>query len=77
MSSVPISMQKLEKITEQVAQELLEDWAINDRFNENEKEIAIQNAVNDTALVINSFMELFNSAMLEEAQTSQNKLITD
>jgi hypothetical protein len=77
MSSVPISMQMLEKITEQVAQELLEDWAINDRFNENEKEIAIQNAVNDTALVINSFMELFNSAMLEEAQTSQNKLITD
>lgn len=73
MSSVPVSIQKLEKITEQVAQELLEDWAINDRFNEDEKEIAIQNAVNDTALVINSFMELLNSAMLEEAQ--EKKLI--
>ena len=77
MSSVPVSMEKLERITEQVAQELLEDWAINDRFNENEKEIAIQNAVNDTALVINSFMELLNSAMLEEAQSSPNKLIID
>jgi hypothetical protein len=73
MSSVPISMKSLEDIVSKVAQELLEEWAINDRFSINEKEIAVQNAVNDTALVINSFMELFNTAMVE--QESQKKLI--
>lgn len=73
MAGVPVSMEKLEKIIEQVARELLEDWAINDRYAPEDTEIAIQNAVNDTALVINSFMELFNSAMLEEAE--EKKLI--
>ena len=43
MAGVPVSMEKLEKITEQVARELLEDWAINDRYAPEDTEIAIQN----------------------------------
>jgi hypothetical protein len=73
MASVPISMEKLESIAVQIAGELLEEWAINDRFEESELEQAKENAVNDTILVINSFMERFNTAMLEEAE--EKKLI--
>jgi hypothetical protein len=73
MSSVPLSMQKLEEITILVAQELLEDWAINDRFDENEMDQAKENAVNDTILIINSFMEKFNEVMILEA--TEKKLI--
>jgi hypothetical protein len=73
MASVPISMDKLETIVFQIAEELLEDWAINDRFTEDKVEEAKTNAVNDTVLIVNSFMERFNTAMLEEAE--EKKLI--
>jgi len=68
MSSVPLSMNQLETITEIVARDLLEQWAINDRFEENELEEATQNAVTDTVFVINSFMEHFNTYMMFEAE---------
>jgi hypothetical protein len=73
MADVPVSMEKLEYITTYVAEELLENWAINDRFTEDQIIDAKVWAVADTILVINSFMEKFNNAMLEEAQ--EKKLI--
>lgn len=75
MSSVPLSMNQLENITTEVARNLLEEWAINDRFNEEDMIKAAQDAVNDTVFVINSFMEHFNSYMLTEAETQ--KIIID
>jgi hypothetical protein len=72
MSSVPLSMQQLEDITTEVAQELIEDWAINDRFNEDNIVEATQNAVSDTIFVINLFMEKFNTLMVQQ---DNNKLI--
>lgn len=65
MTSVPLSMNQLEAIVEVVSRDLLEEWAINDRFGLEELEIAKQNAVDDTALVINKFMEYFNQTMIE------------
>lgn len=73
MSSVPLSMKQLEDIVTQVSQELLEDWAINDRFKEEDLTIAAQNAVNDTVFVVNQFMEYFNTIMIEQA--TESKLI--
>jgi hypothetical protein len=71
MGSVPLSMNQLEEITMQVSRELLEEWAINDRFTENEIEKATQNAVNDTVLIINSFMEKMNDAMIVQAENKK------
>ena len=72
MANVPLSMEQLENITSQVAQELLEDWAINDRFEEDQLTQATENAINDTILIINSFMEKFNDTMIQQ---SENKNI--
>ena len=71
MANVPVSMEKLESITAQVAEELLEEWAINDRFSEEQINEAKTWAIDDTVLIINSFMEKFNTAMLEEAQDAK------
>lgn len=71
MANVPVSMEKLESITAQVAEELLEEWAINDRFSEEQINEAKTWAIDDTVLIINSFMEKFNTAMLEEAQDTK------
>jgi hypothetical protein len=68
MSNVPLSLEQLQKIAETVSRELLEQWAINDRFTEDQSEIAIKNAVDDTAFVINRFMSLLNDAMLQSSQ---------
>jgi hypothetical protein len=73
MASVPLSMNDLEVIVEQVARELLEDWAINNRFTEDELLQAATNSVNDTAFVINRFMDMLNDAMLQASQPSQDK----
>jgi hypothetical protein len=73
MSSVPVSMDQLEVIVESVSRELLEQWAIDDRFTEDEMLKAAQNSVNDTVFVINKFMEYFNETMISEAH--QSKLI--
>ena len=71
MANVPVSMEKLESITAQVAEELLEEWAINDRFSEEQINEAKTWAIDDTVLIINSFMEKFNTVMLEEAQDTK------
>ena len=66
-------MNQLEQITEIVARDLLEQWAIEDRFTEDQLEKATQDAVDDTAFVINQFMSLLNEVMLTTAE--QSKLI--
>lgn len=68
MASVPISMQQLEDIASSVAQDLLENWAISDRFTEEQMQDAAQHAVDDTIFVINKFMEQFNQHILTESQ---------
>lgn len=73
MASVPLSVKQLEQITEIVARNLLERWAIEDRFTEDQLEKATQDAVDDSAFVINEFMSLLNEVMLTTAE--QSKLI--
>lgn len=65
MSSVPLSLSQLEDIATMVARDLLEQWAINDRFTEEQMEKAAQFAVDDTIFIINNFMEHFNNYMIE------------
>ena len=71
MASIPLSMDQLEKIATDVARDLLENWAINDRFNEDEMIKAGKNAVDDTIFVINNFMEHFNQYMLVQAENQK------
>jgi hypothetical protein len=68
MASVPLSLSELETIAADIAQELLEDWAINDRQINEDSVKAAQDAISDTILVINSFMEKMNNAMDEKAR---------
>jgi hypothetical protein len=70
MSQVPLSMNQLETIVEVVSRDLLEQWAINDRFKEDEMVQAAQNSVDDTVFVINAFMEHFNTYMMTKAKES-------
>ena len=73
MASIPLSANQLETIVEVVARDLLESWAIDDRFGIDDLENAKQYAVDDTVFVINSFMEHFNTYMMIEAE--KKKLI--
>jgi hypothetical protein len=68
MSQVPLSTNQLETIVETVARDLLEQWALNDRFTEDQLEKSQQDAVDDTVFVINNFMEHFNTYMMFEAE---------
>ena len=68
MSNVPLSMKQLEDITTIVARDLLEQWAISDRFTEDEMVKYAQYAVDDVVFVINNFMEHFNTYMMFEAE---------
>lgn len=71
---IPLSVNNLEQIVEVVATELLEQWAIDDRFAEDKIEEARIDALDDTIFVINSFMNYFNEAMLT-AKTQKPSLI--
>lgn len=71
MSNVPISMNKLEEIAEVVSRDLLEKWAIDDRFTEDQLEKATQDAVDDTVFVINNFMQHFNTLMMVSAEEAK------
>jgi len=66
MSQIPMSTEQLEVIVEIVARNLLEKWAIDDRFTVDELVPATQNAVDDTVFVINEFMSLFNETLLTQ-----------
>lgn len=63
-----MSVNQLEDITTSVARDLLEQWAINDRFTIDELEEAKKNVVDDTIFVINNFMEHFNNLMMQASQ---------
>jgi len=76
MADVPLALNDLNSITEIVARDLLEQWAIDDRFTEDQIDEATKNAVNDTIFVINNFMGLFNEKMLlQSEQSNSNQLI--
>jgi len=75
MASVPLSVNQLETILESVSRQLLEQWAIDDRFAEDQLEQATQWAVDDASLVINVFMEMFNDYMTQQAEPSNNLII--
>jgi hypothetical protein len=68
MSQIPMSTKQLEVIVEIVARNLLEKWAIDDRFTVDELVPATQNAVDDTVFVINEFMSLFNETLLTQSK---------
>ena len=68
MAQVPLSVNQLETIVETVSRDLLEQWALNDRFGIDDIEKAKQDAVDDTIFVINQFMEHFNTYMMFEAE---------
>jgi hypothetical protein len=65
MASVPVTQEVLETIVEVAARDLLEKWAIEDRFNEEELIAYTQMAVDDVAFTINRFMELMNEEMIK------------
>jgi hypothetical protein len=68
MASVPLSVEQLEQIATNVAQDLLQEWAINDRFSEENMVQAAQHAVEDTIFVIENYMEQVNNLMMVEAE---------
>jgi hypothetical protein len=68
MASIPVTVDQMEQIVEVVARDLLEKWAIDDRFTSDQVEEYTQNAVNDTVFVINAFMENMNTLMMTQAQ---------
>ena len=68
MSSVPLSQKDLETIIEVISRDLLEQWAINDRFKENEMSQAVDNALDDTVFIVSQFMDHFNQLMITKAQ---------
>ena len=68
MASVPVSLNNLEEIVIQVSRDLLEQWAIDDRFTEDEIDKAAQLAADDTLFVVNNFMEHFNNMMIQQAE---------
>jgi hypothetical protein len=70
-SSTPLSVQELEVLLETVARNLLEKWAIEDRFPEEELLNYVQYSVDDTAFVINSYMEVLNDLMINRAVDSK------
>jgi hypothetical protein len=72
---IPLSVSNLEKIVEVVATELLEQWAIDDRFTEENIEKAKLDAIDDTLFVVNSFMNYFNEAILTANAQQPNLII--
>lgn len=67
-SSIPLSLSELEEAVQQVAHSLLEKWAIEDRFTEDQMLEYVQHSVDDTAFVINSYMQHMNNIMITKAQ---------
>lgn len=66
-SSIPLGLQQLETLVQVVAQNLLEKWAIEDRFTEENMYDYVKYSVDDTVFVINNYITLMNDLMLDEA----------
>ena len=74
-NSIPLSVQDLEQVVETVAHNLLEKWAIEDRFTEEQITEYAQHSVDDTVFIINTYMSTVNDLMLDKAE--QLKLVND
>ena len=77
MANVPLSLNSLEEIATTVARELLEQWAIDDRYTEENILETTQNAISDTLFVINRYMEEVNTYMLVESEKKNNLIIPE
>lgn len=75
-NSIPLPTVKLEQIISQTAQDLLEKWAIDDRFTEEELTNFAQYAIDDTVFVINQYMIYFNMIMQEMSLGNAEQIIT-
>jgi hypothetical protein len=75
---VPISPKQLEDLVLDIARDLLESWAIADRFNQDQMEEAAQHAVDDSIFVVNAYMTKFNELVsLQQTEQTKPKLITE
>jgi len=66
-NSIPLGLEQLETLVQVVAQNLLEKWAIEDRFTEEEMYDYVKHSIDDTVFVINNYITLMNDLMLDEA----------
>ena len=76
-NSIPLPTQQLERIISQTAQDLLEKWAVDDRFTENQLTNYAQYAIDDTVFVVNQYMIYFNMIMQEMSLGNADKIITN
>jgi len=63
MAEVPVSINDLNDIAVAVSRDLLEKWAIDDRFTEEKLDDYSKYAADDTIFVINKYMEYLNFKM--------------
>jgi len=63
MAEVPVSINDLNDIAVAVSRDLLEKWAIDDRFTEEQLDEYSKYAADDTIFVINKYMEYLNFKM--------------
>jgi hypothetical protein len=76
-NSIPLPTQQLERIISQTAQDLLEKWAVDDRFTEDQLTNYAQYAIDDTVFVVNQYMIYFNMIMQEISLGNADKIITN
>ena len=75
-NSIPLPTQQLERIISQTAQDLLEKWAVDDRFTEDQLTNYAQYAIDDTVFIVNQYMIYFNMVMQEMSLGNADKIIT-
>ena len=76
-NSIPLPVAQLEKIISQTAQDLLEKWAVDDRFTEDQIANYAQYAIDDTVFIVNQYMIYFNMIMQEMSLGNADKIITN
>jgi len=76
-NSIPLPTQQLERIISQTAQDLLEKWAVDDRFTEDQITNYAQYAIDDTVFIVNQYMIYFNMIMQEMSLGNADKIITN
>ena len=76
-NSIPLPVAQLEKIISQTAQDLLEKWAVDDRFTEDQLTNYAQYAIDDTVFIVNQYMIYFNMIMQEMSLGNADKIITN
>ena len=75
MAEVPVSINDLNDIAVAVSRDLLEKWAIDDRFTEEKLDEYSKYAADDTIFVINKYMEYFNDLMMSKTLAEQSSKI--